>query len=50
MKQYHTLGNIPVFNEKAAAVDPAAASACCAPRAPTGKPVGIEVMAASSCC
>lgn len=45
-EHFHTLGDIPVFSEKAAA--PAAEpAACCAPR---GKPVGIQVKAASSCC
>ena len=65
-EHFHTLGNIPVFNE--AAAQPAAQSACCAPAAttttpvaaaepaacctpaPRGKPVGIAVKSASSCC
>lgn len=47
-EHFHTLGDIPVFNEKPAPADPAAAApACCAPRAPAGKPVGIAV---KSCC
>ena len=43
-EHFHTLGDIPVFNEKQA---PAAADApaCCTP---SGKPVGIPVK--SSCC
>ena len=47
-EQFHTLGNIPVFSEKAPAAQDQAA-ACCAPR---GKPVGIAVNAApgTSCC
>lgn len=45
-EHFHTLGDIPIFSEKAAPSD-AAASACCAPR---GKPVGIPVQAGSSCC
>jgi catechol 2,3-dioxygenase-like lactoylglutathione lyase family enzyme len=51
-EHFHTLGNIPVFNEKAAAqAAPAAdASACCTPRQAAGKPVGIPVKAGSSCC
>ena len=50
-EHYHTLGDIPVFNERpVAATDEKAASACCAPRAPTGKPIGIAVKPASSCC
>lgn len=43
-EHFHTLGDIPVFNEKA---DPAGAAACCEPRVPQGKPVGIPV---KSCC
>lgn len=45
-EHFHTLGDIPVFNEKAV---PAAADApaCCTPR---GKPVGIPVKAEGSCC
>ena len=64
-EQFHTLGNIPVFSEgkassdapacctpattdaKAPAAEPAAA--CCTP-AVRGKPVGIAVKAANSCC
>ena len=55
-EQFHTLGNIPVFGEKApAAASPTAeatATACCAGSAPRGKPVGIAVNAApsASCC
>jgi len=51
-EHFHTLGNIPLFNEKAPeqATSAEAAPACCAPRQPTGKPVGIPVQAASSCC
>jgi len=47
-EHYHTLASIPVFSEKAPT--PAEASACCAPRAPQGRPVGIAVKPASSCC
>lgn len=50
-EHYHTLGDIPVFNEKPEAVaDEKAASACCAPRVPGGRPAGIAVKPASSCC
>jgi catechol-2,3-dioxygenase len=42
-EHFHTLGNIPVFKENAPA-----AAACCTPRAPAGKPVGVAVK--SSCC
>ncbi len=45
-EQFHTLGDIPVFSQKKAAP----ASACCAATAPPGKPVGIAVKAATSCC
>jgi catechol 2,3-dioxygenase-like lactoylglutathione lyase family enzyme len=48
-EHFHTLGNIPVFSE-AKASDAAKASACCATPAARGKPVGIAVKAASSCC
>lgn len=44
-EHFHTLSDIPVFSEK---TQPAAeSSACCAPR---GKPIGIAVKPASSCC
>ncbi len=68
-EHFHTLGNIPVFHEKAASVEgvtQAVASACCAPVAvsatvepaagaccaPTtrGKPIGVPVKSAPSCC
>ncbi len=62
-EHFHTLGNIPVFSQAkqaaaasacctpAATATPAAAdaSACCTPT-PRGKPVGIAVKAANSCC
>ncbi|MDP2005498.1 MAG: ArsI/CadI family heavy metal resistance metalloenzyme [Rubrivivax sp.] len=53
-EHFHTLADIPVFNEAAAATG--TATACCAPAAPAaaarpgGKPVGIVVKPASSCC
>ena len=48
-EQFHTLASIPVFSEaKPEAQDEA--SACCATNAPPGKPVGVPVKAASSCC
>ena len=52
-EQFHTLGNIPVFSEKAPEAEaPAEASACCAGAAPRGKPVPIAVNAAPAvrCC
>ncbi|HUG25099.1 ArsI/CadI family heavy metal resistance metalloenzyme [Piscinibacter sp.] len=48
-EHFHTLANVPVFNE-AKADAPATSSACCAPAAPRGKPVGIAVKSSSSCC
>ncbi|MFW5264727.1 glyoxalase/bleomycin resistance/dioxygenase family protein, partial [Pseudomonas aeruginosa] len=45
-EHFHTLGNIPVFNEAAPAATSAAA--CCTPV--RGKPVGVAVKPASSCC
>jgi catechol 2,3-dioxygenase-like lactoylglutathione lyase family enzyme len=63
-EHFHTLGNIPVFNEAASAAGtrsaccaPAATAetaaaepaACCAP-APRGKPVGVALKASSACC
>jgi lactoylglutathione lyase len=48
-EQFHTLADIPVFGQgtaHASAAEPASA-ACCAPR---GKPAGVPVKAASSCC
>ena len=49
-EHFHTLGNVPVFSEAAAAAG--GDSACCAPGAPTvrGKPLGIAVKPSSSCC
>jgi catechol 2,3-dioxygenase-like lactoylglutathione lyase family enzyme len=46
-EQFHTLDNIPVFRESAAA--DSGASACCTPT-PRGKPIGIPVKSNSSCC
>jgi catechol 2,3-dioxygenase-like lactoylglutathione lyase family enzyme len=45
-EHFHTLGNIPVFNERAASEG----SACCASTGPRGKPLDIAVKPASSCC
>jgi lactoylglutathione lyase len=47
-EHFHTLGNIPVFSE-ANAITAEPASACCAPTV-RGKPLGIPVKPASSCC
>lgn len=62
-EHFHTLGNIPVFNEAKPAgaveaaccapvnqVEPTDESACCAPSAPVGRPVAVTAKASSSCC
>jgi catechol 2,3-dioxygenase-like lactoylglutathione lyase family enzyme len=46
-EHYRTLSNIPVFSEKPSASED---SACCTASAPRGKPLGIAVKPASSCC
>ena len=46
-EHFHTLGNIPVFNEKAEPVE--SGSGCCATPAPAGQPVDVAVKS-SSCC
>lgn len=46
-EHFHTLGDIPVFSEKAPA---AAGSACCATPATRGKPAAIPVKASGACC
>jgi lactoylglutathione lyase len=48
-ENFHTLGNIPVFSEKAPASSETA-TACCAPAAPRGKPIAIPVKSSTSCC
>ena len=59
-EQFHTLGNIPVFREEDPAQS-ASGTACCTPNAESvaasvsapasrGKPIGIAVKAAGSCC
>ena len=47
-EHFHTLGDIPVFSEKAKTAE--SSDACCATPALRGKPVGIPVKQASSCC
>ena len=51
-EHYQTLDSIPVFSEKSAVTTPAVTedAACCAPRAPRGKPIAIAVKAGGSCC
>jgi catechol 2,3-dioxygenase-like lactoylglutathione lyase family enzyme len=46
-EHFQTLGDIPIFRQAAAA---ASAAACCGPADVRGKPVGIAVKAAGSCC
>jgi len=53
-EHFHTLASVPMFSEhkqaEGTAATDAAASACCASATPRGKPVGIAVKSASSCC
>ena len=49
-EHFHTLASIPVFREKPATPSGDTVSACCATKAPTDRPVGVAVKAASSCC
>jgi lactoylglutathione lyase len=49
-EQFQLLGNIPVLSEGEQDEAAAEGSACCAPRAPRGKPIGIAVKSGSSCC
>ena len=46
-EQFHTLGSIPTFSQRAP--QPDAAAACCV-STPRGTPVGVPVKAGSSCC
>ncbi len=48
-EHFHTLGDVPLFSLPAAAAATAEAAACC-PAPPRGKPVGVAVKPASSCC
>ena len=49
-EHFHTLDDIPVFSERPAPAASEAKSACCTPKAPSGRPAGIAVKPASSCC
>jgi catechol 2,3-dioxygenase-like lactoylglutathione lyase family enzyme len=53
-EHFHTLASVPTFSEykkaEGTAAADAAASACCASATPKGKPIGIAVKPASSCC
>jgi lactoylglutathione lyase len=48
-EHFHTLDNIPTFSQHSVGV-PTEAAACCGSAAPRGKPVGVPVKPASSCC
>ncbi|GJG96786.1 ArsI/CadI family heavy metal resistance metalloenzyme [Cupriavidus pauculus] len=48
-EHFHTLRDVPVYGESRK-LDAAQESACCAPRAPKGKPIGVAVNATPSCC
>lgn len=60
-EHFHTLGDIPVFNERQsteiasaccappAPVETVPSAACCAPT-PRGKPIGIAVKSSNACC
>ena len=48
-EHFHTLDNIPTFSQATTAA-PTEATACCGNAAPRGKPVGVPVKQASSCC
>jgi catechol-2,3-dioxygenase len=49
-EHFQTLANIPVFREESPTAAAPEASACCAPKAAPGRPVGIPVKSSSSCC
>ncbi|EYS96127.1 glyoxalase [Cupriavidus sp. SK-4] len=49
-EHFHTLGDVPVYGESQKIEAAGQESACCAPRAPKGKPIGIAVNSMSSCC
>ena len=48
-EHFHTLGSIPTFSQ-AEGASGAAANACCPGPTTRGKPVGLPVASASSCC
>ncbi|AQW32069.1 ArsI/CadI family heavy metal resistance metalloenzyme (plasmid) [Ralstonia syzygii subsp. celebesensis] len=49
-EHFHSLGTIPMFSEGKKDKAAAEGSACCAPSAPRGKPIGVAVKSGSSCC
>ncbi|MGY0195136.1 ArsI/CadI family heavy metal resistance metalloenzyme [Leptothrix sp. BB-4] len=48
-EQFHTLADIPVFNEAPAPAAVTPAAACCTPTT-RGKPIGIAVKSSTGCC
>ncbi|AVA33856.1 ArsI/CadI family heavy metal resistance metalloenzyme [Cupriavidus metallidurans] len=48
-EHFHSLANIPVFREEERSDAASKSSACCAPRAPRGKPLGVAVKSDTSC-
>ena len=49
-EHFHSLANIPVFSESKQDQAVPTNSACCPPRAPRGKALGIAVKSDTSCC
>ncbi|MDQ0138830.1 ArsI/CadI family heavy metal resistance metalloenzyme [Cupriavidus necator] len=49
-EHFHTLGDVPVYGASRNVEAEGQPSACCAPRAPTGKPIGVAVKSTPSCC
>lgn len=49
-EHFHTLGEVPVYGESRKIEAGGQDSACCAPRAPKGKPIGVAVNSTPSCC
>jgi lactoylglutathione lyase len=48
---FHTLGEIPTFNDEKVSESAAASAPCCAPDAPAARPASkIPVKAAAGCC
>jgi lactoylglutathione lyase len=47
-EHFHTLDNIPVFSQKPAVAE--STDACCAVPTTSGKPIGIAVKPAATCC
>lgn len=48
-EHFHTLGDIPVFSERAKSTAEEAAACCVTPMS-RGKPISVPVKQASSCC